>query len=133
MIGSFEAKNGSVVVLHMLQFIPSNTQLLARALSSNLGCLKNTSRNHLSSNFLLKLGKKNTTQQWILKVAALRKISLQFFYWLCLMLKIITFTRLACNLINSFQRSSQLEFHSAHGELFLMLPAFLLGCFKYLE
>lgn len=61
LIGSFEAKNDSVVILYMLQFIPSNTQLLARALSSHLGCLKNTSRNHLSSNSLLKLGKKHHT------------------------------------------------------------------------
>lgn len=130
MTGSFKTKSGSVVILCMLQFLPSNTQLLARALSSNLSCLKNISRNRLSSNSLLKLGR-NTTQQWILEVVAVRKISLLFSHWLCLMLKIITFTRLACTLINNLHRSSQLEFHSYHVGLFLLsVPSpSLLGCF----
>lgn len=133
MTGSFKTKSGSVVILCMLQFLPSNTQLLARALSSNLSCLKNISRNRLSSNSLLKLGR-NTTQQWILEVVAVRKISLLFSHWLCLMLKIITFTRLACTLINNLHRSSQLEFHSYHVGLFLLsVPSPLyLAVFKYL-
>lgn len=39
----------------MLRFLPYNIQLLTRTLSSNLGCLKNISRGHLSSYFLLSL------------------------------------------------------------------------------
>lgn len=76
-IVSFKTNSSSFVILCMLRFLPYNIQLLTRNLSSNLGCLKNTSRGHLSSYFLLKLGR-NTTQQHILEVGTVKKIPLIF-------------------------------------------------------